>query len=107
MKYLEIPTEEQETTINILYEEQIVKVYTNRKEVIRDLTKRIGKPTKKYQKCKTYWCGADWDIDFCDVEKIKNVLNKEIFIDRKFKPKRKKELKVNKEGSGQISIELK
>lgn len=107
MKYLEIPTEEQETTINILYEEQIVKIYTNRKEVINDLTKKIGKPTKKYKKGKAYWCGADWDIDFCDVEKIKNVLNKEIFIDKKFKPKIKKELQISKEDSGQISIKLK
>lgn len=107
MKYLEIPTEEQETTINILYEEQIVKVYSNRKEVVQGLTKSIGKPTKKYRKGKTYWCGADWDIDFCDLEKIKNILNSEIFVDNKFKPKKKKELKVSTDDIGQLSIKLK
>lgn len=107
MKYLEIPAEEQETTINILYEEQIVKVYTNRKEVIRELNKKIGKPTKKYRKGKTYWCGADWDIDFWDLEKVKLLLNNEIFIDKKFKPKKRKELKISKEESGQISLKLK
>ena len=47
MKYFDTPVEEQETTINISYNDEIVQVYTNRIDVIKKLTKTIGKPSKE------------------------------------------------------------
>ena len=35
MKYFDTPVEEQETTINISYNDEIVQVYTNRIDVIK------------------------------------------------------------------------
>ena len=37
MKYFDTPVEEQETTINISYNDEIVQVYTNRIDVIKKL----------------------------------------------------------------------
>ena len=52
MKYFDAPVEEQETTINISYNDEIVQVYTNRIDVIKKLSKRIGKGRKREKKGK-------------------------------------------------------
>lgn len=104
MKYFDTPVEEQETTINISYNDEIVQVYTNRLDVIKNLTKTIGKPTKRDKKGKTYWMGATWNIPFKDIYIIKSVLNKEIFIDKNFKAKKK--ISENKDGFEQIVIDI-
>lgn len=85
MKYFNTLLEEQEVTINILYEEQVIIIYSNRKEVIQNLTEKIGKPTERYKKGKTYWMGAKWELHFKRANDISQILNKEIFIDNKFK----------------------
>ena len=90
MKYFNTLLEEQEVTINILYDEEIIIIYSNRKEVILNLTEKIGKPIERYKKGKTYWMGAKWEISFKDIDKIREVLNKEIFIDTNFKIKNTK-----------------
>ena len=82
MKYFDTPVEEQETTINISYDEEIVQVYTNRIDVIKNLTKTIGKPSKRDKKGKSYWMGATWNIPFKEISLITSVLNKEVFIDK-------------------------
>lgn len=87
MKYFNTLLEEQEVTINILYDEEIIIIYSNRKEVIQNLTERLGKPTERYKKGKTYWLGAKWEISFKQASLIKEVLNKEIFVASKFKIK--------------------
>ena len=73
MKYLETLLEEQETMINVLYDEHKIKVYSNRVEVIKNLTKALGKPTIRYKKNKTYWTGATWEIGSNEFEKIKEL----------------------------------
>ena len=80
MKYFETLLEEQETLINVLYDEHKIRVYSNRIEVIKNLTKAIGKPTKRYKKNKTYWSGATWEIDFNDFEKINVLLNRNFIL---------------------------
>ena len=91
MKYFDTPVEEQETTINISYNDEIVQVYTNRIDVIKKLTK-------------TYWMGATWNIPFKDISLITSILNKEVFIDKNFKPKKK--ISENKDGFEQIVIDI-
>lgn len=95
MKYFETLLEEQETLINVLYDEHKIRVYSNRIEVIKNLTKAIGKPTKRYKKNKTYWSGATWEIDFNDFEKIGTILNRDLVIEESFSEKRK-EVKTKK-----------
>ena len=89
MKYLETLLEEQETMINVLYDEHKIKVYSNRVEVIKNLTKALGKPTIRYKKNKTYWTGAAWEIDFNEFEKINILLNRDLVIEKTFSEKRK------------------
>ena len=104
MKYFDTPVEEQETTINISYNDEIVQVYTNRIDVIKNLTKTIGKPSKRDKKGKTYWMGATWNIPFKDTSIITSIWNKEVFIDKNFKPKKK--TSENKDGFEQIVIDI-
>ena len=42
MRYYKTEPAEQETTINILYKEQIIRIYSSRVETIEKLTKKIG-----------------------------------------------------------------
>lgn len=104
MKYFDTSVEEQETTINICYEDETVQIYSNRVDVIKNLTHNIGKPTKRDKRGKTYWLGATWEIPFSEVTTIKNILNKEIFIDKNFKAKKKET--ENKDGFEQIIINI-
>ena len=46
MEWYDVLREEQETMINIDYQERILKFYTNRKSVANKLEKKVGKPTK-------------------------------------------------------------
>ena len=43
-----VPREEQETTINIDYEERTLTLYTCRKSVADKLKRKVGEPTKVY-----------------------------------------------------------
>lgn len=98
MKFFETVLEEQETTISILYKEQLIRVYSSEYSTIQRLTKVLGKPSIKYKKSKTYWSGASWDISFFDLDKIKDILYRDIFIDKELKPilKADNKKKVNK-----------
>ncbi|MDO5556262.1 MAG: hypothetical protein Q4G09_06600 [Clostridia bacterium] len=104
MKFEKHLLEEQEVTINIIYLEEIIIIYANRKEVIQNLTEQLGKPTKKYKRGKTYWTAAEWRLDFSQKDIISKILNNETFIDEKLKIK-----KINrkeKEDFKQIKLEL-
>ncbi len=102
MKYYDTIPEEQETSINIAYDLEIIQIYTNRVDVIKNLTKAIGKPSLRDKKGKTYWMGATWEIPFKDISKISQILNKEILIDENFKPKLKKS--EEKDGFEQMRV---
>lgn len=114
MKYFETLLEEQETLINVLYDEHKIRVYSNRIEVIKNLTKAIGKPTKRYKKNKTYWSGATWEIDFNDFEKINVLLNRNLVIEESFSEKRKEQpksktkvkVKVKKGENYQLNLDM-
>lgn len=105
MKYFNTLIEEQETLINILYDEQLIRIYTNRIEVIQELINEIGQPTKKYKKSKTYWSGASWDIHFTEHQKINNILNRKLIIDDNFCAREtKKKHKLAKNSLEQFSF---
>lgn len=91
MRYYKTEPAEQETTINILYKEQIIRIYSSRVETIEKLTKKIGEPDHRYKRSKTYWSGACWKIQFADIERVKEILNKEIILDDNVKVERKPE----------------
>ena len=107
MKYFETLIEDQETTISILYQEQIIRIYSSESKVIQRLTKELGKPTRKYIKSKTYWSGASWDIDFFALDKIHSILIRDIFIDKKTKPivkeVKKKQKKITEKNKKKIA----
>lgn len=94
MKYFDTLIEDQETTISVLYKEQIIKIYSSETKTIQRLIKILGQPTVKYKKSKTYWSGASWDIDFFELDKLKEVLYRDTFIDKKLKPIIKEEKKA-------------
>lgn len=52
---------EMETTINVLYNENKLSVYTNKPSLQRQLNKLIGEPTKEY-KIKRSITGSVWEI---------------------------------------------
>lgn len=66
-------TNEQESVVNIIYEQRAVSVYTSRKQMYFRLIAKIGKPTKIYFVDKKI-TGGRWDISFNDRDKIKKVL---------------------------------
>ena len=105
MKYFETLIEDQETTISILYDEQIIKVYSSVPSTIQNLIKILGQPTTKYKKSKTYWSGASWNIDFFELDKIQSILIRDIFIDKKTKPIIKEEKKKTKKGTKKNKLE--
>ncbi len=59
--YKEPIKEEMETTINVLYEENKLLIYTNKVSLQKQLNKLIGEPTKEY-KIKRSIAGSIWEI---------------------------------------------
>lgn len=96
MKYFETLIEDQETTISILYKEQMIRIYSSEPSTIHRIIKVLGQPTTKYKKTKTYWSGASWDVDFFELDKLKEILYRDTFIDKKLKPIESKEKKKTK-----------
>lgn len=73
--YKEANQFETETTINVLYKEQIISVYTNKVDLQRKLNKALGEPAKEY-KIKRSISGSVWEIPFKDKNKIRNLILK-------------------------------
>lgn len=66
---------ELETTINVLYNENILTIYTNKANLQRQLNALIGEPTKEY-KVKRSIVGSIWEISLDDKTKIQRVILK-------------------------------
>lgn len=66
---------ETETTINVLYGENKIVVYTNKVSLQRKLNKILGKPTQEF-KIKRSICGSSWDISLDDKSKISKLILK-------------------------------
>ena len=79
MKFYNTIFEEQETTINILYSEKILCIYSSRKSIILRLEKKLGKPTEVF-KTKELVTGVKWEIPFKDKNKIRLALSKTLLI---------------------------
>lgn len=73
--YKEANKRETETTINVLYSEQILSIYTNKVELQKQLYKILGKPKKEYIKGKSI-IGSCWEVQLSDVSKINKIILK-------------------------------
>ena len=73
--YKEANQFETETTINVLYKEQIISIYTNKVNLQKKLNKILGEPTREY-KIKRSISGSVWKIPFTDKVKIRNLMLK-------------------------------
>lgn len=73
--YKEPNKSEVETTINVLYAENMLSVYTNKANLQRQLNKLLGKPSKEY-KIKRSITGSVWEISLNDKTKIQKLLLK-------------------------------
>ena len=67
--YKEPNKSETETTINVLYNENILSIYTNKVNLQKQLNKLIGEPTKEY-KIKRSIVGSIWEISLSNKNKI-------------------------------------
>ena len=73
--YKEANKSETETTINVLYKEKIISIYTNKVDLQRRLYKLLGEPKKEYIRGKSI-LGSCWEISLDDVSKIKKMILK-------------------------------
>ena len=78
-RYKEPIESEMETTVNVLYGENCLSLYTNKPDVQRKLNRIIGEPEREYVKGKSI-TGSTWKISLDDKTKIsKLVLKVNIF----------------------------
>ena len=73
--YKEANKQETETTINVLYSEKILSIYTNKVPLQRQLNKILGEPTKEYM-IKRSISGSVWEIPLEDKSSISKVILK-------------------------------
>jgi len=73
--YKEPNKSETETTINVLYSENVFSIYTNKVNLQKQLNKLLGKPTKEY-KIKRSIVGSSWEIPLDDKIRISRLVLK-------------------------------
>ena len=73
--YKEPLKSEKETTINILYGENKLELYTNCVELQKKLNKILGEPTQEY-KIKRSIAGSRWEISLDEKNKISKIILK-------------------------------
>ena len=73
--YKEPNNSELETTINVLYGENKISIYTNKVSLQRELNKVLGEPTKEY-KIKRSIVGSNWEISLEEKSKISKMILK-------------------------------
>ncbi len=73
--YKELNKSETETTINVLYKENLLSIYTNKVNLQRELCKVLGKPTQEYVKGRSI-IGSRWDISLDEKSKITQMMLK-------------------------------
>lgn len=78
--YKEPNKTEEETTINVLYEENILCIYTNKVELQRQLNKIVGEPSKEYKKGKSI-LASNWNIPLNEKTKISKIVLKANIFD--------------------------
>ena len=73
--YKETNLEEIETTINVLYEEGILSIYTNKVDLQRDLYKILGEPSKEYKRGRSILASM-WNVPLNEKSKISKIVLK-------------------------------
>lgn len=73
--YKELNKSETETTINVLYSENLLYIYTNKVSLQRELNKLIGEPAKEHIVKKSI-VGSTWKISLDDKVKISRMVLK-------------------------------
>lgn len=73
--YKEPEKDEMETTINVLYSENILSIYTNNVALQKQLNRLIGEP-KEEDKRKRSILGSTWEISLDDKSKIQKLILK-------------------------------
>ena len=73
--YKEADLEEIETTINVLYKEGILSIYTNKVDLQRELFKILGEPSKEYKKGKSI-AASMWNVPLSEKSKISKIVLK-------------------------------
>lgn len=73
--YKEPIESEVETTINVIYGENILSVYTNKVDLQKSLCKTLGKPTQEYKRGKNI-LASRWDISLNEKNKISQMMLK-------------------------------
>ena len=73
--YKEPIKEEMETTINVLYKENKLILYTNKVNLQKQLNKLIGEPTKEL-KIKKSISGSIWEVSLDEKTKISKIILK-------------------------------
>ncbi len=71
--YKEPNKNETETTVNVLYSENKLLLYTNKVSLQKQLNKLIGKPKEEY-KIKKSIVGSLWEISLSDKVKIQRII---------------------------------
>ena len=73
--YKEPNKSETETTINVLYGEKLLSIYTNKVTLQRKLNKVIGEPKREYIKGRSI-TGSTWEIPLSEKQMITKVMLK-------------------------------
>lgn len=73
--YKELNKEETETTINVLYKENILSIYTTKVDLQRQLNKILGEPTYESKHGKKI-IGSRWNISLKEKSKITQIMLK-------------------------------
>lgn len=73
--YKEINKTETETTINVLYKEKTLSVYTNKVDLQKQLCRVLGEPTQEYIKGRSI-IASRWDISLDEKSKISQMMLK-------------------------------
>ena len=73
--YKEINKEEIETTINVLYDEKLISIYTNKIELQKQLKKVLGKPKRDDIRGNSI-IGSCWEVPFSEKTKISQMMLK-------------------------------
>ena len=73
--YKEPLKSETETTINILYSENLMSIYTNKVDLQKELYKVFGEPKKEFKKGRSI-LASRWEIPLSEKSKISKMLLK-------------------------------
>lgn len=73
--YKQANQSETETTVNVLYGEKILSIYTNKVELQKQLHKILGEPKKEYIKGRSI-TGTTWDVPLKEKSKITQMMLK-------------------------------